>query len=80
MRQRETGTGYFETERDMFLAMSSVQLLSAALCILPTASYGAMLTYVSVGLPQFLNSNNNNNNNTLGVFMTQEEATWFGEK
>jgi hypothetical protein len=51
-----------------------LQLLSAALCILPTASYGCMLTYVSVGLPQFLN-----NNNTMGLIMDQEEATWFGE-
>jgi hypothetical protein len=35
-----------------------------------------MLTYVSVGLPQFLNTTINN---TMGIIMDQEEATWFGE-
>jgi hypothetical protein len=33
-----------------------------------------MLMYVTLGLPLFLNPDN-----TFGVFMTQEESSWFGE-
>jgi hypothetical protein len=53
-----------------------VQLLSAALCILATSTYGSMLTYVIVGLPQFINTTSNN---TMGIIMDKEEATWFSK-